>query len=237
MSTLSEVAERLNLPLSPAQLKAFDAYRALLISHRSRAGLTSLRDPDAIDRRHFGESLALLKALEVAGVFASPAIDIGSGAGFPGLPLKIARPQLELTLLEATAKKAAFLETVVRGLGLTGVTVLTERAEDAARDPRHRGAYALALARAVAPLGVLAELAVPFLRVGGRLASPKGSGAAREVAEAEGALTALGGEIEAVTSLERNGQGVAPTLVIVRKVTETPERYPRRAGVPSKRPL
>ncbi|HET9476589.1 MAG TPA: 16S rRNA (guanine(527)-N(7))-methyltransferase RsmG, partial [Dehalococcoidia bacterium] len=167
--------------LSPAQVEAFRLYTRLLIEEGSRLNLTSLKEPEAIERRHFGESLALLEALEALGAVASPAIDIGSGAGFPGLPIKIARPDLQLTLLEATGKKARFLELTVRELDLAGVTVVNGRAEEMAHDAAHRGAYALALARAVAPLPVLVELALPFLHVGGYLAAPKGSGGAREL--------------------------------------------------------
>lgn len=221
--------------LSAAQMDAFAAYTRLLVHEGSRLNLTSLREPDAIERRHFGESLSLLQALESSGALASPAIDIGTGAGFPGLPIKIVRPDLKLTLLEATGKKCRFLEQVVDTLGLTGVTVINGRAEDLAHDPGHRGAYALALARAVAPLRVLVELALPFLRPGGHLAAPKGSAAPREVREAATALRLCGGEISAVQPLDVPEP--APVLVLVRKTGETPDAYPRRPGIPSKRPL
>jgi 16S rRNA (guanine527-N7)-methyltransferase len=229
--------ERLTEHLSAAQREAFDTYRERILSERPRAGLTSLTDPDAIERRHFVESLALLEALEEHGVLSSPVIDIGSGAGFPGLPMKIARPDLEMTLLEATGKKAAFLEAVASELGLAGITVIAARAEDLGRDTRHRERYALAVARALAPLRVLLELALPLVTVGGHLAAPKGSGAQREIAEASTALTALGGEIVLAEPLESVTVDVKPTLVLVRKIAPTPERYPRRPGVPSKRPL
>src|SRR5574341_2241075 len=223
--------------LNPAQLQAFRLYARLIVEEGSRFNLTSLREPEVIERRHFGESLALLEALESLGAVGSPEIDIGSGAGFPGLPIKIARPDLQLTLLEATGKKARFLELAVRELGLDGVTVVIGRAEEVAHDATHRGFYALALARAVAPLPVLVELALPFLRVGGFLAAPKGSGAAREVREAANALLLCGGEIAAIQPLRLPGDGPAPTLVLIRKAGETPGPYPRRPGMPAKRPL
>jgi len=179
----------------------------------------------------------LLRALTDAGVVESPVIDIGSGAGFPGLPFKILRPDLRMTLLEATGKKVQFLAEVVQQLHLENVMTLQGRAEELARDPAHRGAYALAMARAVAPLRTLVELALPFVRLGGYLAAPKGSGAAREVREAERALAECGGAVVGVRLLDVPGPGIAPTLVLVRKTAETPERYPRRTGVPHKRPL
>jgi 16S rRNA (guanine527-N7)-methyltransferase len=126
--------------LSPGQREQFRTYTELLVSEGQRYNLTSLKEPLDIERRHFGESLALLSRLESLDAFGSPAIDIGSGAGFPGLPMKIARPELQLTLLEATGKKARFLELVVDSLGLKGVTVIHGRAEEIAHDPAHRAA-------------------------------------------------------------------------------------------------
>jgi len=209
----------------------------LLQEQKARFNLTALRDPSSIQSRHFGESLALLEALESTGAFGSPAIDIGSGAGFPGLPIKIARPDISLTVLEATAKKARFIELVVEALGLSAVTVIHGRAEELAHETAHRGVYALAMARAVAPLPALIELALPFLRIGGYLATPKGSAAAREVRAAENALNICGGEVATMRSLSTGGPGPTPTLVLVRKVAETPDAYPRRSGMPGKRPL
>jgi 16S rRNA (guanine527-N7)-methyltransferase len=183
------------------------------------------------------ESLALLKVAEDAGALGTPVIDIGSGAGFPGVPIKIARPEIEMTLLEATEKKAAFLRSLVSRLGLSGTRVIQGRAEDVAHDPGQRAVYALALARAVAPLPTLVELALPFVQVGGCLATPKGSAVAREVREAENALKLCGGVVESMSKLDVPPPGPAPTLVLVRKIAETPERYPRRSGMPAKRPL
>jgi len=237
MDIQTEVAKRLRNHLSSVQHEQLDLYLRMLLEARRRASLTSLADRESIQRRHFLESIALLSALEDAGVVASPVIDIGTGAGIPGLPVKIARPDLEMTLVEATGKKARFVKAVVQQLGLPGVSVLHARAEELAHDPSHRAVYALALARAVAPLRILVELTLPFARIGGCLATPKGSGAAREVKEAEKALAVCGGAVERVERLDIPAPGPAPTLVLVRKVAETPEGYPRRAGIPRKRPL
>jgi 16S rRNA (guanine527-N7)-methyltransferase len=223
--------------ISQEQAKKFDAYVELLLAERARAGLTSLRDPEEIRRRHFDESLACLAAVEAKGILTSPAIDVGSGAGFPGVPMKIVRPDLHLTLLEATGKKAAFLEKLSEVLELPDVVVLHGRAEDVARDPVHRDTYGLALARAVAPLRVLVELALPFLKTGGHLAAVKGSGAGREVAEAAQALEECGGVVIDITALALPGRPHPPQLVLVRKVAATPKKYPRRPGIPTKRPL
>jgi len=237
MQTLRQDSKRLRFRLSPRHIRAFQTYLDELQAARPRLRLTALTDPEAIQRRHFLEPLALLSALEERGALGENAIDIGSGAGFPGLPIKIVRPSLRLTLLEANGQRAAFLSELVVKLGLEDVTVVAGRAEEAAHDPAHREAYDTALARAVAPLPVLVELALPFLRIGGVLAAPKGSAARREVREAAAALRVCGGEIDTIRRLEVPGATVAPTLVIVRKVAPTPQRYPRRPGIPAKRPL
>lgn len=237
MPSLSAVSKQLRIRLTARQIASFGTYLDLLLAENTRAGLTSLRDRESIQQRHFVESLALLRVLEDARAFASPAIDVGTGAGFPGVPIKIARPETRLTLLEATGRKAAFLDRLVARLGLEGVTVVNGRAETLAHKPEHRESYKLALARAVAPLRTLVELTLPFLEIGGVLATPKGSGARREVAEATKALKACGGEMELLQPLDLPAPGPVPTLVLVRKVASAPENYPRRPGMPSKRPL
>ena len=237
MDTLTAVLKELSLGLTPDKTAALARYAAMIRAEREHAALVSRRSMDVIEGRHFAESLALLRALEERALLVSPALDIGSGAGFPGLPIKIARPDLRLTLLESNEKKAAFMERAIAELSLDGASVVSARAEAAGRLPEHRAAYALVLARAVAPLRVLAELALPFLAIGGVLAAPKGSAAPREVREAQAALEELGGTVEETVRLKVPAQGQAPTLLIVRKTGETPGRYPRRPGIPRKRPL
>ena len=237
MKTLLRGGKQLRFSFRPGQLDAFRAYLEELEAARPRLRLTALTDPEAVQRRHFLEPLALLLALERLGALGTDVIDIGSGAGFPGVPIKIVRPELRLTLLEANGKRAAFLERLVQRLGLKNVTVVNRRAEEAARDSDHREAYDLALARAVAPLPVLVELALPFLRVGGALAAPKGSGARREIAEAASALAACGGAVAYVGALEVPEMETPPTLVVIRKESPTPARFPRRPGIPAKHPL
>jgi 16S rRNA (guanine527-N7)-methyltransferase len=199
--------------------------------------VTSVRDPGEIERRHIDESVAIVRAVEAAGWLAegARAIDVGSGGGLPGIPLAILRPDVIVTLLEATGKKAAFLEGVVRDLRLTNVRVLCARAEEAAHEPEEREGYDLATARAVAPLATLVELTLPFVRVGGALAAVKGSRAAAEVAEAGVAVQRCGGG--AVEVLSPLFDASMLRLLIVPKVAHTPLEFPRRAGIPAKRPL
>lgn len=237
MDSFAAVVNQLRMELTSDQLSGFDLYARRLLEVNLRTNLTSTRDRETVYRRHFVESLALLRVLLDRDLVRSPAIDVGSGAGFPGLPIKIARPDVDLTLVEATGKKARFLESIVAELGLAGVTVVHARAEELAHDPAHRGVYRLALARTVAPLPVLLELTLPFLAIGGVLAAPKGSAAQRELRESAKALAELGGAIEAALPLELPLGGPQQTVVLVNKTGTTPERYPRRPGMPAKRPL
>jgi 16S rRNA (guanine527-N7)-methyltransferase len=239
MKVLARTAERLGLPLSAQQLQQFEEYYHQLIAANQRASLTSITDYQEVQSRHFGESLAVAAALYRAGVLKpdeeARVIDLGAGAGFPGLPMKIVHPALQLTILEATRKKTAFLERLLARLGLEDAAVITGRAEAVAHESAHREGYDLVLARAVAPLAVLVELALPFLRMRGSLAAPKGSRAPQEMAEADRALALCGGRIVSAEPLP--SPALPLTLVLVEKLAPTPAAYPRRPGIPAKRPL
>lgn len=222
--------------LDAAQLAQFEAYSRLLDGWSSRANLVSNPDPEVVLRRHFLESIALGAALREREILRpdSRVLDLGAGAGFPGVVLKLAWPAISLTLLEATAKKAAFLAALLDTLALAGAEVVTGRAEALGHDPQLRASFDLVAARAVAPLPALVELALPLARVGGRLASPKGSRAESEVASAANALRVLGGKAFLVPF---RVPGPPQHLVVVAKLRETPAEYPRRSGVPAKSPL
>ena len=183
-------------------------------------------DPDLVL-----DSLALLPHLPAAGAL----IDIGSGGGLPGLALKIVRPSLRLVLLESNRRKAAFLQHAAAELGLAGVEVVARRAEEAGREPALRDTFDVATARALAPMPVLVELCLPFVRPGGRLLAMKTAGAA-DVGEAEVAIKLLGGELEQLAPAPSSARSQGE-VVIVRKVSSTPSEYPRRVGVPARRPL
>jgi 16S rRNA (guanine527-N7)-methyltransferase len=239
MEVLAHTAKRLGLPLSAQQLQQFEEYYHQLIAANRHVSLTSITDYQEVQRRHFGESLAVAAALYRAGVLkpdeGARVLDLGAGAGFPGLPMRIVHPALQLTILEATRKKTAFLERLLARLSLEDVTVIAGRAEAVAHEPVHREGYDLVLARAVAPLAVLVELALPFLRVSGSLAAPKGSRAPQEMAEAGRALALCGGRIVSAEPLP--SPALPLTLVLVEKLAPTPAAYPRRPGIPTKRPL
>ena len=241
LGTLEVEVARLGLDLDATARARFRRYMALLDAWRDRAGLTSLTDPAAVQRRHFGESLALLVALRGAGVLTAGApasvVDVGSGAGLPGLPMRIVEPSLRLTLVESHGRRASFLETVVETLDLEGVEVVRARAEEAGRDPAYRERFDVGVARAVAPLPVLVEYLLPLLRPGGVMAAPKGSSAERELREAAAAIDHLGASGEESLALSLP-DGTAPQQVlIVRRCGALPERFPRRPGIPAKRPL
>lgn len=241
---LHDAALALGLDLQPDHLVAFERYRAELIAWNQRFNLTSVDDPAAIETTHFLDSLSALLALpRIDGRpldhwLSRPlsAVDVGAGAGFPGLPLKIVWPALQLTLVEATGKKCRFLQHVVETLGLRGVAVVNARAEDFGR-AAGRERFDLALGRAVAPLPTLLEYTLPLLRLGGWLVAQKGRYPGDELSAAQEALRTLGGSLHDVMAITVPGLDAERHLVIVAKAAATPAAYPRRAGIPQKHPL
>jgi 16S rRNA (guanine527-N7)-methyltransferase len=223
------------LVLGNEQLDAFDQYSQLLADWNQRFNLTAVRDPEGVRVRHFLDSLSCLPPLRHAG--GPDVVDVGSGAGFPGLVLKIAAPQLRLTLVESVAKKAHFCEHVAAKLGLEGVRVLVERVEVIGQDPAHRERYDWAIARALAPMPVLAEYLLPLVKVGGNVLAQKGAGGAQEAQTARGTIELLGGCIQKVEMINLPQVSDPHSLVLLEKAAPTPNQYPRRTGVPAKRPL
>ncbi len=241
-------AEALGFHLDAAQRDRFEAYRALLVEWNSRVNLTAITEREAVQRRHFVDSLAVgaaWRALDPTGDPAAPPpgaggrglIDLGTGAGFPGLALKILWPALPVTLVDSVGKKTAFLEAVVRALDLADVTVVTARAEALGQDRVHRGRYDAATARAVAALPVLAEYGLPLCRVGGVMLAPKKGDLTAEIAQAERALPRLGGGALTLFPYVLPGDTEARVVVRITKTGPTPSGYPRRVGLPDKRPL
>jgi len=251
MQKLVEGARKLGLNLTPDQVAMFRRYRDELVAWRSRVNLTAITDDEGIQAKHFLDSLSCLIATTVPkSVSNMPApqeacafkpdtrlIDVGSGAGFPGLPLRIVCPGVKLTLLEATGKKAEFLRHMVALLDLRGVTVVKGRAEELGHDSNYREQYDWALARAVAEMPTLVEYLLPFVRIGGRALAQKGEDALPEVAAAETAIVHLGGRLNRLVPVELTGIAETRYLVIVDKVAATPDHHPRRPGMPSKHPL
>lgn len=225
------------IPLTPEQEQRLHAYADALHAGNRRLNLTAITDRDEIFVKHFWDTLAIVPHLDALLPPHAHVIDVGTGGGIPGVVLAIARPTWRITLLDATRKKVRFVEETAQALGLANVHAVWGRAEEIAREPDHREQYDLAVARAVAALRVLAELCLPFVRVGGWWCAMKGPAIEEEAAEAEAAVALLGGEPPQVVDVAVPGLDARRTLALVRKVAPTPEMYPRRAGVPHKRPL
>ncbi len=240
MQRLIEGAKALGLRLTAQQQTAFQVYYEELVAWNQKFNLTAITEYEQVQIRHFLDSLSCLLAEETRQALRRPEarlIDVGAGAGFPGIPLKMVCPAVRLTLVEATGKKVTFLEHMVERLALQRVTAIHARAENLAHEPAHRGSYDLALARAVAELPVVAEYTLPFCKVGGWLIAQKGEAGAAEAWGAERAIQILGGELRRVQHVELPGLPEDRSLVVVEKISPTPEKYPRRPGMPSKRPL
>ena len=237
LEALAAGARALGLELTPNQDTQFTRYLDELVRWNRRANLTSAAALADAERVHFLDSLTLVPLLRRECPDARRLIDVGAGAGFPGLPIKLVLPQLHVVLVEATAKKAEFLRWVIAELGLEGVEVHATRAELAAHDSDHREAYDVATARALGPLPLVLELTLPFCRVGGMAVAPRAGDVAAEVEEARGAAVTLGGSLRAVAQVRAPGLRADAALAVADKVASTPSRYPRRTGALTKRPL
>lgn len=243
-STLKEIlgrhARASGFDLDPDRLSSFERYAEVLKDWNTRINLTAIIDDEGIAIRHFLDSLTLIPFVDQESQrLVKPhlsLIDVGTGAGFPGLPIKIVRPDIRLTLLDSLQKRIAFLDTVVADLSLEEVVTVKDRAEDAAHNPQLRERFDLATARAVAALPVLAEYVLPFVRVGGLMIAMKGQ-KQEEIVEAGQAIRLLGGHLESIQELTLTGSDMHRTLVLIRKISPTPTRYPRKAGLPERRPL
>ena len=233
-SLLLSGAEAMGVEMTEAQAEQFERYHAMLVEANARMNLTRVPDDprEAADRNY----LDCISPLAGGFPEVRTAVDVGSGAGFPGVPLSIMLPQVRFTLVDALGKRVEFLRAVIDALGLNA-EALHLRAEDAARKDDLREGFDLATARAVAPMNVLCEYLLPFVRVGGRVLALKGPGLEDELARAGSAAALLDGEVERVVPLEIPGRNWDHRAVWLRKRAPTPDRYPRRAGVAEKRPL
>jgi len=234
MERLIAGAQRLGLLLTPEQVESFEVYYEELIRWNRRVNLTAIVDYEQVQLKHFLDSLTLALAFRD---MPSLLLDVGTGAGMPGIPLKIIFPSIHLTLLESVARKTSFLEHLVARLSLEGVEVLTGRAEHLAHDGRYRERFDLVLSRGVAKLSTLAEMALPFCTIGGAFIAQKKGEIEGEIEAAARAIDIVGGRLRGVKRVGLEELGEERALVIIDKLTPTPQRYPRRAGIPQKRPL
>ncbi len=221
--------------LTRAQMTALEKYEQILIEWNLRFNLTAVRTPEEIRTKHFLDSLTCLIAMRDTP--AERVVDVGTGAGFPGIPLKIACPGMRVVLVESVKKKADFCRHVIAALGLEGASVIQSRAEELGQSVEHRERYDWALGRAVAVMPVLAEYLLPLVRVGGRALAMKGASGPAEAQSAEHALRLLGGCLHSLVPVALPGVAEERYLVVVEKIAATPRQYPRRVGVPTKKPL
>lgn len=236
MEKLAQAAQTLfNIHLTGRQVMALITYERELMDWNQKFNLTAIREMEAIRTKHFLDSFSCVLAWK-----ANPPtrlVDVGTGAGFPGLPLKILYPNLQLTLVESVGKKAMFCQHIVRVLGLDGVDVIQARAETLGQDPKHREVYDWAVARAVAQMNVLSEFLLPLVKVGGMMLAQKGESGPAEAQSAEGAMNLLGGRLKQVMQVNLPGVADDRFLILVEKTAATPPKYPRKPGIPAKTPL
>jgi len=232
---IKNAQELFHVNLSGRHIMSLITYERELLEWNQKFNLTAIRDAEAIRTKHFLDSFSCVRAWG-----ANPPhhlVDVGTGAGFPGLPLKILYPQLKLTLVESVGKKAMFCQHIVRVLGLDGVNVVNARAEDLGHLPEHREKYDWAVARAVAKMDILAEYLLPFVKAGGTMLAQKGESGPAEAQSAEKAMKLLGGKLQQILPVNLPGVADDRFLVLVHKSAATPPKYPRKAGMAAKQPL
>ncbi len=226
-------AEKLGISLTDVQIKRFEKLSELLVEQNETMNLTAITDPDGIAVKHFADSISVLKAAEFAP--NARVLDVGTGAGFPSIPLLIVRPDLEMTMIDSTAKKLKYVASTVEALGLNADVVHT-RAEEAGQNKEYREKFDIVCSRAVAALNVLCEYCLPFVKVEGVFLAMKGAKAKEEIDGAADAIKLLGGKITDEISFKLSDGGER-TIVVIKKISHVPPKYPRVSAQIAKKPL
>ena len=234
MDTLIKCLSELNIEISENQIELFDRYYELLIYWNNKFNLTSITNKEDVLVKHFADSVALLKYVDIS---ESTLLDVGSGAGFPGIPLRIMCDSCKVILLDSLNKRIGFLNEVIKDLGLSGINAVHGRAEDLARDLSYRERFDFVTSRAVANLSILSEYCLPFVRIGGHFISYKSGDVDIEMNDSSNAFSILGGRLENDYRFSIPGTEYERSFICVEKINRTPDSYPRKAGVPSKKPL
>lgn len=232
---LKDRLEALDIILDQEQIRQFDKYYEILVEWNKVMNLTGITEYQEVVEKHFLDSLSIVKVMDMDQ--AERVIDIGTGAGFPGIPLKIAFPKLDIVLLDSLNKRIRFLDHVIEELGLEVIRTIHGRAEDFARDGKYRERFDLCVSRAVANLSSLSEYCLPYVKVGGRFVSYKSGDIEEEVNDASKAIALLGGKKERIEKFQLPDTDIQRSFVVIRKTKNTQKRYPRKAGMPTKEPL
>ncbi len=232
-SLLLEDAAKLGISVTDEMLARFEKLAFLLVEQNKIMNLTAITDPDGIAIKHFADSISALSAAEFSQ--GAKVLDVGTGAGFPSIPLLIARPDLDMTMIDSTAKKLKYVASAVESLGLNA-EVLHTRAEEAGQNKEYREKFDIVCSRAVAALNVLCEYCLPFVKVGGVFLAMKGAKAQEEIADAKAAIKTLGGKIVDEKSFTLSDGGER-TIVVIKKISQVPPKYPRVSAQIAKKPL
>ena len=230
---MQEKSNVLEIRFLVEQTEQFFDYMNLLIEWNEKMNLTAITDPDEIILKHFVDSLTILKELSDN----SKIVDIGTGAGFPGIPLSIMNPTLKITLVDSLNKRLIFLQEVVNKLGLKNIEIVHSRAEEFGQNKKYRESFDVATSRAVANLSTLSEYLIPLVKVGGKVVSMKAAEAQEEINEAKKAIEVLGGTIETIKEFNLPESDIGRTVITIKKNKQTPSKYPRKPGTPSKEPI
>lgn len=230
---MKELAEQINISLSVEQLGKFYRYMELLVEWNEKINLTAITEPEEIILKHFIDSITIKKYIENK----EKIIDVGTGAGFPGIPLSIIDTELQITLVDSLNKRLIFLKNVIEELELKNVEIIHSRAEELGQNNNHREKYDIATSRAVANLATLSEYLIPFVKTGGKTICMKASDTKEEIENAQKAINVLGGAIEMIEEFKLPKSDIGRTIIIIRKEKKTNSKYPRKAGTPSKEPI
>ena len=230
---LLEKASVLGVRFSVEQMEQFYKYMNLLIEWNEKMNLTAIIEPSEIILKHFIDSITILKDIKDG----STLVDVGTGAGFPGIPLSIMNPTLKITLVDSLNKRLIFLQEVIKELNLKNVELIHARAEEFGKNKKYREKFDIATSRAVANLATLSEYLLPLVKINGQAISMKAGNASQEIEEAQKAIKTLGGHINRIDEFYLPQTDIARTIIIIDKIKETPNQYPRKAGTPSKEPI
>ena len=230
---LLEKLDIINVKINKKQIEQFNLYMQLLLDWNKKINLTAITEENEIILKHFVDSLTVLKHIGEN----DRIIDVGSGAGFPGIPIAIMMPNIKITLLDSLNKRINFLNEVKDKLALKNVETIHSRSEDCGKDKKYREKYDVAIARAVANLSTLSEYLLPFVKLGGKMICMKGSEIEQEVINAKNAIKKLGGKIDLIEDFYLPGSDIKRNIIISKKINKTPDNYPRKAGTPGRDPL